>query len=93
MNRPAVHCSIHLDIEPGHFLDGCEAETVVWSRSTYLYDFAPGAFIVGTGGFGKMIPVVELLPSWVPRPPAAWLAISEELLDAALDAADEEATT
>ena len=85
MNRhPAVHCSIHLAIEPGHEIDGREPAVVLWTRSTYRDDYAPRAYVAYGDTTGQDIPT-DLLPSWVPRPPAAWLAISEELRDAATD--------
>ena len=82
MNRPAVHCAIHLDIEPGHEIDGREPVVVIWSRSTYLDDYAPRAYVAYGDATGQDTPT-DLLPSWVPRLAAAWLAISEELRDAA----------
>ena len=79
---PAVHCAIHLDIEPGHEIDGREPVVVIWTRSTYHDGFAHRAYVAYGDTTGQDIPT-DLLPSWVPRPPAAWLAISEELRDAA----------
>ena len=87
MNRPAVHCAIHLDIEPGHEIDGREPVVVIWSRSTYLDDYAPSAYVAYGDTTGQDIPT-GLLPSWVPRPPAAWLTVSSELRDAAVATRD-----
>lgn len=88
MNRhPAAHCAIHLDIEPGHEIDGREPVVVIWTRSTYLDGFAPRAYVAYGDTTGQDIPT-DLLPSWVPRPPAAWLTVSEELRDAAVSPLD-----
>lgn len=82
MNRPAaIHCAIHLDIAPGHEIDGREPAVVLWTRSTYSDNYAPRPGIMTADC--EIIETPDPLPSWVPRPPAAWLAISEELRDAA----------
>lgn len=78
---PAVHCAIHLYFEPGHEIDGREPAVVLWTRSTYLDDYAPRPGIMTA--HHEIIETPDPLPSWVPRPPAAWLAISEGLRDAA----------
>lgn len=81
---PAAHCAIHLDIEPGHLIDGREPVTAIWSRSTYEADYAPVATILTIqGDRPDVLLTPDPMPSWLPRPPAAWLAISEELRDAA----------
>ena len=86
MNRPAVHCAIHLDIEPGHEIDGREPVVVIWTRSTYSDNYAPRPGIMTADC--EIIETPDLLPSWVPRPPAAWLTVSSELRDAAVATRD-----
>lgn len=79
----AVHVSIHMAIEPGHMIPSrhshreYEATVALWARSTYADDYAPHVTL-HAADIGPLA-TPDPLPSWVPRPPAAWLAITDEL--------------
>lgn len=74
-----MSASIHMRVEPGHEIEGREIRTALWSRSTYVDDFEPSISLHYDGGFFRA-ENPDPLPSWVPRPPAAWLALTAEML-------------
>ena len=81
----ALSVCVHYRIEPGHYVGGHEITRVLWNRETYTADFAPYATLhYGSGDDRRCLDrrgTPDPLPSWVPRPPASWLALTDELRD------------
>ena len=76
----AMSITIHMPVEPGHEIDGHEIRTVLWSRLTYRDGFEPSASLHFDDGVIPHDENPDPLPSWVPRPPASWLALTAEML-------------
>ena len=77
----AMSITIHMPVEPGHEVEGREIRAVLWSRLTYRDDFEPSASLhFDDGGVLPHDETPDPLPSWVPRPPASWLALTAEML-------------
>ena len=77
----AMSVTIHMRVEPGHEIGGRKIRTALWSRRTYVDDFEPSVGLHYDDG--SVLPHDENpdpLPSWVPRPPASWLALTAEML-------------